>query len=98
MSPLRLKSTAKPRPEFIQLVDQFADGQGDVKTPFILRVMYFNGGEFIEEDVYASMWRNIMAANGCKDAKNYKDILVKQVTPQGFSKAEGLARDCVKRD
>lgn len=60
--------------------------------------MYFNGGDVTEEGVYANMWCNIAAANGSKDAKNYKGILVKQVTPQGFSKAQDLARECVKKD
>ena len=60
--------------------------------------MYFNGGDVTEEGVYANMWCNIAAANGSKDAKNYKGILVKQVTPKGFSKAQDLAGECVKKD
>jgi hypothetical protein len=44
------------------------------------------------------MWSNIAAANGSERARGNKDILVKEMTPQDISKAQDLARECVKKN
>ena len=60
--------------------------------------MYENGEGVIEDNKYAHMWFNIAAASGSENAKGNKDILVKQMTPQDISKAQDLARECVKKN
>ena len=60
--------------------------------------MYANGKSVIQDDVYAHMWWNLAAANGQENARENKDILVTRMTPQDISKAQDLARECVKKN
>ena len=52
----------------------------------------------IEDNKYAHTWFNIAASNGSESAKRVKDKLVKRMTPQDISKAQDLARECVKKN
>jgi len=63
-----------------------------------LGLMYSNGQGVIQDNVYAHMWWNLAAANGHESARGNKDILVKLMTPQDISKAQDLARECVKKN
>ena len=60
--------------------------------------MYSEGEGVIQDNVYAHMWFNIAAANGDEKARDNMDILVKEMTPQDISKAQDLARECVKKN
>ena len=71
--------------------------QGDVGAQTGLGFVYSVGRGVIQDNVYAHMWWNLAAAEGDEDAKSYKDDLVKQMTPQDISKAQDLARECVKK-
>jgi hypothetical protein len=44
------------------------------------------------------MWSNIAASNGNETAKEYRDIIAKQMTPSQISEAQKLARECVAKD
>jgi hypothetical protein len=77
---------------------RLAAEQGDADAQFNLGVMYANGEGVIEDNVYAHMWWNIAAASGSEKARGYKGDLVKQMTPQDISKAQDLARECVKKN
>jgi hypothetical protein len=44
------------------------------------------------------MWWNLAAASGHEQAKSNKGILIKKMTPQDISKAQDLARECVKKN
>ena len=79
---------------------RLAAEQGEVNAQYNLGVMYVLGEGVIQDDVNAHMWLNIAASNGFKDAKIKKDILVKfkRMTPQDISKAQDLARECVKKN
>jgi len=63
-----------------------------------LGLIYKEGKGVIEDSVYAHMWFNIAASNGVNSAKLNKDTLVKRMTPQDISKAQDLARECVKKN
>ena len=63
-----------------------------------LGVSYFSGKGVIQDNVYAHMWWNIAAASGDEKARGKKDTLVKRMTPQDISKAQDLARECVKKN
>ena len=77
---------------------RLAAEQGDAVAQSNLAVMYATGQGVIQDNVYAHMWFNIAAANGDEEARDNKDILVKQMTPQEISKAQDLARECVKKN
>ena len=77
---------------------RLAAEQGDAVAQSNLAVMYATGQGVIQDNVYAHMWCNIAASNGSENAKKGKDILAKQMTPQDISKAQDLARECVKKN
>jgi TPR repeat protein len=77
---------------------KLAAEQGYAKAQYNLGLMYDNGQGVIQDNVYAHMWCNIAASNGSENAKKGKDILAKQMTPQDISKAQDLARECVKKN
>ena len=60
--------------------------------------MYVNGKGVNQDNVYAHMWFNIVASNRGIFVRKHKDILVKQMTSQDISKAQGPARECVKKN
>jgi len=68
------------------------DSQGD------LAVMYAVGYGVIQDDVYAHMWANIAASDGSENARTLRGNLVKKMTPKDISKAQDLARECVKKN
>tara|TARA_R110001632_G_scaffold3593_1_gene15893 strand:- start:1022 stop:1162 length:141 start_codon:yes stop_codon:yes gene_type:complete len=41
---------------------------------------------------------SVIPFSGDEDARGNKDILVKEMTPQDISKAQDLARECVKKN
>ena len=77
---------------------RLAAEQGYAAAQSRLGFMYGTGQGVIQDNVYAHMWFNIAASNGYKDARDNKDNLVKQMTPQDISKAQDLARECVKKN
>jgi len=77
---------------------RLAAEQGDAAAQSNLGAMYANGEGVLKDDVYAYLWSNIAAASGNEVAKSVNDILVKRMTPQDISKAQDLARECVKKN
>ena len=77
---------------------RLAAEQGNVSAQTSLGLMHANGEGVIQDNVYAHMWWNIAAASGNENARGNKDILVKEMTPQDISKAQDLARECVKKN
>ena len=77
---------------------RLAAEQGYARAQYNLGVMYGTGQGVIQDNVYAHMWFNIAAASGHEDARFNKDIVVKDMTPQDISKAQDLARECVKKN
>ena len=60
--------------------------------------MYTNGFGVIQDYVRAHMWFNITASRGDKDAIENRDIVANRMTPSDISKAQDLARECVKKN
>ena len=77
---------------------RLAAEQGGSAAQYDLGLMYANGEGVIQDNVYAHMWWNLAAASGSEGARSHKDFLVKQMTPQDISKAQDLARECVKKN
>jgi len=77
---------------------RLAAEQGDARAQTSLGFMYAFGDGVIQDNVYAHMWWNLAAASGDEDARRSKDILVKRMTLQDISKAQDLARECVKKN
>ena len=77
---------------------RLAAEQGYADAQSHLAYMHANGQGVIQDNVYAHMWWNIAASNGSESAKKVKDILVEDMTPQDISKAQDLARECVKKN
>jgi TPR repeat protein len=72
--------------------------QGLSAAQYTLGIMYGLGEGVIQDNVYAHMWSNIAASNGNETAKEYRDIIAKQMTPSQISEAQKLARECVAKD
>ena len=77
---------------------RLAAEQGGADAQSKLGFRYGTGQGVIQDNVYAHMWWNLAAASGNEAARSNKDILVKQMTPQDISKAQDLARECVKKN
>jgi TPR repeat protein len=77
---------------------RLAAEQGDAGAQNNLGLMHASGEGVIQDNVYAHMWLNIAAANGNEGARGSKDKVVKRMTPQDISKAQDLARKCVKKN
>jgi len=60
--------------------------------------MYAKGNGVLEDKAYAHMWFNISAASGNEKSKKNRDIVAKTMTPADISKAQKLARECVKKN
>jgi len=61
-------------------------------------VMYEFGTGVLQDKVYAHMWYNIAASNGFESAASYRDKVANRLTAADLSKAQDLARDCVRKE
>ena len=77
---------------------RLAAEQGEASAQYGLGFMHATGKGVIQDNVYAHMWWNLAAASGNEAARDSKEILVKDMTPQDISKAQDLARECVKKN
>ncbi len=75
-----------------------ATEQGDANAPFKLGFMYEKGQGVIQDNVYAHMWFNIAASYGNTNAVKNQNIVAKRMTAADISKAQELARQCVKKE
>ena len=72
--------------------------QGNAEAQNNLGFMYGKGNGVLQDDVYAHMWFNIAASNGNDGAMKNRDIAAKKMTAADISKAQALARECVKKN
>uniref|UniRef100_UPI0040483D3E tetratricopeptide repeat protein n=1 Tax=Algoriphagus sp. TaxID=1872435 RepID=UPI0040483D3E len=72
--------------------------QGDASAQHNLGLMYANGQGVPQDNVYAHMWSNLGAANGIEAAPKNRDIIAKRMTTADISKAQSLARECLKKN
>ena len=71
--------------------------QGDSDAQHLLAWYYKKGEGVIQDNVYAHMWFNIAASNGTPAGAFSRDIMAKRMTAGDISKAQELARACVKK-
>jgi len=76
---------------------QLAAQQGYVPSQYNLGHAYAKGKGIPKNYVYAHMWWNIAALNGNKNAAANRDLLEKYLTPDDFTSAKELARECVHK-
>ena len=72
--------------------------QGYALAQFNLGVMYDKGEGVIQDYVRAHMWGNLGASNGNENGAKLRDLVAKKMTPADISKAQRLARECVKKN
>ena len=72
--------------------------QGYALAQFNLGVMYDKGEGVIQNYVRAHMWGNLGASNGNENGAKLRDLVAKKMTPADISKAQRLARECVKKN
>ena len=72
--------------------------QGNAKAHNNLGLMYARGQGVPQDNVYAHMWFNLAAASGNERASKNRDIVAKRMTTADISKAQSLARECLKKN
>ena len=73
--------------------------QGYAKAQSNLGLMYDKGQGVLQDNVYAHMWWNIAASSGdLPNAAKNRDSIAKGMTAADISKAQALARECVKKN
>ena len=75
-----------------------AAAQGHANAQYNLGFMYEEGLGVIQDNVFAHMWWNIAASSGGAAAVMNRDIVAKKMTASQLEKAQGLARECVKKN
>jgi TPR repeat protein len=71
--------------------------QGNAKAQYNLGYMYAIGQGVTQEYVFAHMWFNIAASAGDAGAVEIRNELAKRMSAADISKAQQLARECVKK-
>lgn len=77
---------------------RLAATQGNTKAHYSLGLMHARGHGVIRNNVYAHMWFNIAAISDSPDAVKARGIVSGKMTAADISKAQDLARDCVKKN
>ena len=72
--------------------------QGNTTAQSNLGAMYAKGQGVPQDNVYTHMWFNLAAANGNETASKNRDIIAKRMTTADISKAQSLARECLKKN
>jgi TPR repeat protein len=71
--------------------------QGNANAHKNLASIYFLGLGVIRDEVYAHMWVIIAASQGSKGGIKLRDAMAKQMTASDISKAQELARECIRK-
>ncbi|MDC0576256.1 sel1 repeat family protein [Nitrosomonadaceae bacterium] len=71
--------------------------QGIAFSQVRLGMLYFFGNSLIRDSVRGYMWVSLGASNGDENGNKVKDIMAKEMTPAQISKAQDMARDCLKK-
>ena len=72
--------------------------QGKASAQYNLGLMYAAGQGVLQDNVYAHMWLNLAAADGQENASKNRDIVADSMTTADISKAQSLARECLKKN
>ena len=69
-----------------------------VQTQYSLGAMYYQGQGVNQDIVIAYMWFYVAAKNGNPRSKGNVNVLAKEMKPKQITKAEKLARECIKKN
>jgi TPR repeat protein len=72
--------------------------QGNANAQKNLSARYFLGQGVIQDNVYSHMWANIAVSQGHKTAIKIGDLVAKKMTASDISRAQELARECVRKN
>ena len=72
---------------------RLASEQGQARAQSNLGHMYEGGNAVPQDYVQAHKWYNLAGANGLEDARENRDIVAKQMTPEQIAEAQRLARE-----
>ena len=72
--------------------------QGNAHAQNNLGLMYKEGSGVLQDNVTSHMWYNISSVNGHKKAGEYRDERAAFMTTSDISKAQAMARECMKSD
>ena len=86
--------------DYAQAVEWYrkAAEQGHAGAQTNLGLMYEDGEGVIQDNVYAHMWWNIASSLGDENASKNRDIIAKEMTAADISKAQELARECIRKN
>ena len=76
---------------------RIAAEQGVAEAQFYLGVMYDAGIGLLEDDIMAYALYNLSAAQGYEKAKNKRDILKKELSPQQIAEAQELSKQLLAK-
>ena len=71
---------------------------GSKSALYFLGGMYELGLGVTQDYVIALMWFNLAASNGSEYVIKKRDKLAEKMTPAQISKAQDMARECVKKN
>ena len=81
---------------------RLAAEQGYADAQFALGQMHLKGQGVIQDNVIANMWFNIAASSDASSAARnaimFKKTVESKMTPEQITKAEQLARECIKKN
>ncbi|MDA0231664.1 MAG: tetratricopeptide repeat protein, partial [Proteobacteria bacterium] len=67
--------------------------RGDTEAQFYLGWMYFKGKGISRDLKFAYMWTNLAASRGQIKAKDVRDLIVKEMTPEQIAEAERMVAE-----
>jgi hypothetical protein len=73
---------------------KMAAKQGNLFAQFTVGYMYLEGQGVVQNYVKAHMWFNLAAVNANINAKNLRDLVAKEMTPQQIAQAQQMASAC----
>ena len=77
---------------------RLAAEQGFAVAQSNLGEMYANGKGVTQDYIIAYMWFDITASNGHEEGEKFRDTQESKMTPEQITKAEQLARECIKKN
>ena len=76
---------------------RLAAEQGNAKAQGDLGLMYHEGYGVPKDYVFAYMWYNLASANGDRFAREVRNELLKEMTPQNIAEAQRMAREWLEK-
>ena len=69
-----------------------------IQSQYSLGAMYYQGQGVNQDIVIAYMWFYVAAKNGNSRSKGNVNVLAKEMKPKQITKAQKLARECIKKN